>query len=91
MHPVVEILFVLIDLFTWALILTVIVSWLIAFNVVNRRNTFVFMVSDFLHRITEPALGPIRRMLPNLGGIDLSPLVLILGLYFFKRLIVWYV
>ena len=91
MHPIIEILFVLIDLFTWALILMVIVSWLVAFNVINRRNAFVFMVSDFLYRITEPALGPIRRMLPNLGGIDISPLVLILGLYFVKRLIVWYV
>ncbi len=90
MHPVIEILFVLINLFTWALILMVIVSWLVAFNVVNRRNAFVFMVNDFLYRITEPALGPIRRTLPNLGGIDISPLVLILGLYFLKRIIVWY-
>ena len=90
MHPVIEILFVLINLFTWALILMVIVSWLVALNVVNRRNAFVFMVSDFLYRVTEPALGPIRRTLPNLGGIDLSPLVLILGLYFLKRRVVWY-
>ncbi len=90
MHPIVEILFIVIDLYMWALIIAVILSWLVAFNVVNRRNQFVFAVGDFLARITEPALRPLRRVLPNLGGVDLAPLALLLGLYLIKRLIAYY-
>jgi len=63
-------------------------SWLIAFNVVNTQNRIVFMIGDFLHRITEPALRPIRRFLPNLGGIDISPIVLLLLLFFIQRLLI---
>ena len=64
------------------LIISAILSWLVAFNVVNTRNRFVYTVMDFLWRITEPALRPIRRILPNLGGIDISPVILILILMF---------
>jgi YggT family protein len=75
-------LFWLIDsalsLFVWALIIGAIVSLLIAFNVLDTRNRAVWAISDFFHRLTEPALRPIRRFLPNLGGIDISPVVLIL-------------
>ena len=67
----------------------VVMSWLIAFNVVNTRNQFVGMVADFLYRITEPALRPIRRVLPNLGGIDISPVILILILMFLRRLLIY--
>ncbi len=67
-----------IDLYMWVVIVWVIMSWLISFQVVNTRNRFVYVVSDFLHRLTEPALRPIRRFVPNVGGLDLSPLVLIL-------------
>jgi len=66
-----------------------VLSWLIAFNVVNVRNQFVGMVADFLYRVTEPALRPIRNILPNLGGIDISPVILIIGLLFLKQLIFW--
>ena len=90
MHPIVKILFIVIDLYMWALIVAVILSWLVAFNVVNRRNQFVFTVGDFLARITEPALRPLRRVLPNLGGVDLAPLALLLALYLIKRLIAYY-
>lgn len=90
MHPILELIFFIINLYVWVLILSVASSWLVAFNVVNRRNQFVHMVSDMLYRITEPALAPIRRRLPNLGGIDISPVILILGLWFVKRLIVFY-
>ena len=76
----------LITLYIWVLIIQVILSWLVAFQVVNTRNRFVYMVGDFLFRITEPALRPIRKVLPNLGGIDISPLVVILGLYFVRNL-----
>ena len=68
-------------------IVQVVLSWLVAFNVINTGNRFVYMVGDFLYRITEPALRPIRRLLPNMGGIDLSPVVLILGLYFLRVLL----
>ncbi len=68
-------------------IVQVVLSWLVAFNVVNTQNRFVYMVGDFLYRITEPALRPIRRLLPAMGGLDLSPVVLILGLYFLQILL----
>lgn len=67
----------------------VILSWLIALNVINSRNDFVNNVGKFLYRITEPALKPIRDRLPNLGGIDISPMILILGLVFLDYLVKW--
>jgi YggT family protein len=79
-----------IDIYVWLLIASVIVSWLVSFNVVNTRNRAVYIVSDFLWRVTEPALRPIRRFIPNLGGIDLSPVVLILLLMFLKSLLFEY-
>jgi YggT family protein len=84
-------LFLLIDtvlgIFIWMLIISAILSWLVAFNVINTRNRFVYTVVDFLWRATEPALRPIRSVLPNLGGIDISPLILILLLFFLRNLI----
>jgi YggT family protein len=77
----------LIMLYVYLLIASAVLSWLIAFNVVNTRNDFVRAVGDFLYRVTEPALAPIRRFLPNLGGIDLSPVILILLLLFVRNLI----
>ena len=74
------------DIYWWFVIGAVIFSWLFAFNVVNSRNQFVGMVGDFLFKVTEPALRPIRRILPNLGGVDLSPMVLILLVWFIRRL-----
>lgn len=79
-----------IDLYVWIIIISAVLSWLVAFNVVNPRNQFVAMVGETLHRLTEPALGPIRRMLPSLGGIDISPIILILLLYFLRNLLVEY-
>jgi len=77
----------LITVYIWLLIASAILSWLVAFNVVNTSNRIVYMAVDFLHRITNPVLQPIRRILPNLGGIDLSPVVLILGLFFLRDLV----
>ncbi|MCW8836062.1 MAG: YggT family protein [Rhodospirillales bacterium] len=79
--PLIQMIATVIDLYIWILIIGVVLSWLTAFNVVNMSNRFVYLVSDFIYRVTEPALRPIRRFIPNLGGVDLSPLVLILGLY----------
>ncbi|MCS6930774.1 MAG: YggT family protein [Acetobacteraceae bacterium] len=72
------ILSALLDLFWWAVVLAVVMNLLVAFQVLDTRNRFVWTVGDFLHRVTEPALRPIRRRLPNLGGVDLSPLVLLI-------------
>jgi YggT family protein len=76
-----------IRLYIWVLIASVVMSWLINFNVINTRNRFVFLVGDFLYRVTEPALRPIRNFMPSLGGIDISPIVLILLLYFLRDLL----
>ena len=72
----------------WVLVIAAAVfSWLYAFNVVNPRNQLVGMIGNFLFRITEPALRPIRRFLPDLGGMDISPIVLLLILYFLIQFI----
>ena len=67
-----------ISLYVWALIISAVLALLLAFNVLDTRNRFVWTVADFFYRVTEPVLRPIRRRMPNLGGVDLSPLVLIL-------------
>ena len=82
-----NILHIAVDLYVWLLIASAVLSWLVAFNVINTRNRFVYTVMDFLYRITEPALRPIRRILPNLGGIDISPVILIFGLLFLQGII----
>jgi YggT family protein len=87
MTPIFELLVQVIELYKFVLIIAVIMSWLVAFNVINTHNRVVYMVNDFLYRITEPALRPIRRFVPNLGGVDISPIVLILLLWFVQRMI----
>lgn len=77
----------IITLYVWILIASAILSWLVAFNVVNPHNQFVRSFGEFLWRVTEPVLAPIRRLLPNLGGIDISPVILIIGLYFIRNLV----
>lgn len=76
-----------VGIYIFMLIASAILSWLVAFNVINTSNRFVYMVGDFLYRITEPALRPIRRIMPDLGGIDISPIILILVLQFANMLI----
>ncbi|MHA1564763.1 MAG: YggT family protein [Alphaproteobacteria bacterium] len=76
-----------IGLYITILIIAIVLNWLVAFNVVNTSNRVVHMIGDFLYRITEPALGRIRRVVPSFGGIDLAPLILILGLAFIRRLL----
>lgn len=76
-----------IDIYWWLIIASAIFSWLYAFNVVNPRNQFVGSIGNALYRITEPALRPIRRILPDLGGIDISPILLLLLLFFIRQFI----
>ena len=76
----------ILNLYTWILIAMVVFSWLFAFNVINPRNQFVSMIGDFLHKATEPVLRPIRRLLPAMGGIDLSPIVVFLAIMLIRNL-----
>ncbi len=75
------------DLYWWIIIASAIFSWLYAFNVINSRNQFVGAIGNFLYRVTEPALRPIRRIMPDLGGIDISPIILLLILFFVRQFI----
>jgi YggT family protein len=77
----------LLTIYVYILIAAAVLSWLIAFNVVNTRHGAVAMIAELLYRITEPVLAPIRRMLPNLGGIDISPVIVILIIVFIQSVI----
>ncbi len=77
-----------ISLYKWAVIIGAVLSTLVSFGVLDTRNRAVWTITDFFYRITEPALRPIRRIMPNLGGIDLSPLILILLLQFAQGVLV---
>jgi len=91
MRSILDVILIVLNLYIWLLIAAAVLSWLVAFNVVNTRNQFVAMVGDFLYRITEPFLAPIRRMMPNLGGIDISPVILILIIILIENIIVRYI
>ena len=86
-EPLVWLILTVIDIYTWIVIVGIVLSWLVAFNVVNTSNRFVYTVGDMAHRLTEPVLRPIRNILPNLNGIDLSPMALILGLIVLKKIV----
>ena len=90
MRAIVRVLLLAIELYSYILIASAILSWLIAFGVVNMRNDAVRAIANFLYQVTEPALRPIRRILPNLGGIDISPIILLLLLYLVQMWIVDY-
>ena len=77
----------IIYLYVWVLIINAVISWLIAFNVLNTQNRFVYSVLEFTYKLTDPPLNYIRRFLPNLGSIDISPVVLILLLMFLRNII----
>lgn len=85
--PLFRIINIAVELYIWAVIIGAVLSWLVAFNIVNTSNQVVYTIGDFLYRITEPALRPIRRFLPNLGGIDISPVILILLLIFLQMVL----
>jgi len=86
--PLLRLVITVIDIYIWVVIIGVVLTWLVHFRVLNTSNRFVYLVGDFVYRITEPALRPIRSVLPNLGGIDISPVVLILILYFAKDMLI---
>ena|SRR5690242_5802850 len=91
MRAILDVVLIVLDLYVWLLIAAAVLSWLVAFNVVNSRNQFVAMVGDFLYRITEPVLRPIRNSIPSLGGIDISPVIVILIIILIKSVIIHYI
>jgi len=82
-----EVIYMILDFYIWCLIIGAVLSWLVAFNIVNTRNRFVQVVGDFLYRITEPLLRPIRRVVPPINGLDLAPLMLIFIIWFIQAFI----
>ena len=84
-------IFILIDsiitIYLWIIIINAILSWLVAFNILNTQNRFVFSVLDATYKMTDPALNKIRRFIPNFGSIDISPVILILILMFLRNII----
>ena len=91
MRAVLDIILLILQIYIWLLIAAAVLSWLVAFNVVNTRNQVVAMLGEFLFRITEPALRPIRSIMPNLGGIDVSPVILILLILLLENIIIRYI
>ncbi|MCB1436152.1 MAG: YggT family protein [Rhodobiaceae bacterium] len=87
MLAIFDVVLLVLQLYWWIIIASAVMSWLIAFGIVDTRNRFVYLVADTLNRLTEPALRPIRNLLPNLGGIDISPIILLLIIYFVQQFI----
>lgn len=90
MRAILDVVLLALQLYTWIVLASAVMSWLVAFNVVNMRNDVVRAIGNFLYSATEPVLAPIRRILPNLGGIDVSPIILLLGIFLLQRIIVLY-
>jgi YggT family protein len=91
MRALLDVILIVLQLYVWLLIAAAVLSWLIAFNVVNPRNHAVAVVADFLYRITEPVLRPIRNALPSLGGLDISPVIVILVIILIQKIIEYYI
>jgi YggT family protein len=89
MNPFLWLVSTLIQLYIWILIANAVLSWLVAFNVVNPHNNVVRTIGEALYRLTEPALRPIRQVVPSIGGLDISPVILIILLLFLQRLLFW--
>ena len=87
--PLLQVVSVALDLYKWVVIIWVVLSWLVAFGVVNNRNQIVNTVGRALEALVEPALKRIRRFVPMMGNVDISPVILIIGLLFLKQLIFW--
>lgn len=87
--PVFDLIAVILNLYQFVVIAMVVMSWLIGFNVINRHNQIVDMIWRTLLAVTEPVLRPIRRMMPPLGGLDLSPLILLLAIFFLQSMNYW--
>lgn len=90
-NPVIWLILQVLNIYFYVILAVVIMSWLISFNIINGSNPYVRQIGYALNQLTEPLLRPIRRMLPDLGGLDISPIILLLGLQFVQYLLVYYV
>jgi YggT family protein len=91
MQAVIELILIVLHLYWWVVIASAVMSWLVAFGVINTHNRIVANIGETLYRLTEPALRPIRRVVPDFGGVDVSPVILLLLLWFIERVIILYV
>ena len=91
MRAVLDIILLILDLYRWVLIAMIIMSWLISFNVINTRNSFVEGVWRVLNQLTEPVLRPIRRVMPNFSGLDISPIIAFIAIFFIQLVIGYYI
>ena len=83
--PFIEVVLILLNFVWWLIIISVVVSWLVAFGVINTRNPTVYRILDMLNRVTDPVFRPIRRLIPPMGGLDLSPMIVLLIIYVLQR------
>jgi YggT family protein len=91
MRAILDIVLIALNFYTWVIIGSAVISWLIAFNVINMRNDVVRSIASALYQLTEPALRPIRRIMPNLGTLDISPIILLLLIMLIERVIMMYI
>ena len=90
MRAILDVILLILNLYTWVLIISAVLSWLLAFNVVNYSNSIVRTIWTTLQAVTEPLLRPIRNRMPNMGAIDISPIVLLIAIFFLERVIIYY-
>jgi YggT family protein len=88
-NPFIALALYLIDIYQWVIIAAVIASWLVVFNVINARNEIVRAILRALDALTEPVFRQVRRIVPAVGGLDLSPIIVLIALWFLQRLIIW--
>ena len=90
MRAILDVVLLILNLYTWVIIISAVLSWLLAFNVINYDNNFVRAVWNGVNALTEPLLRPIRNRLPQIGAIDISPIILLIAIFFLERVIVYY-
>jgi YggT family protein len=91
MRAILDVILLILNLYTWVIIISAVLSWLLAFNVINYDNNFVRTIWNGVNALTEPLLRPIRRRLPQMGAIDIAPIILLLAIFFLERVIVYYI
>jgi YggT family protein len=91
MRAVLDVILIILQLYRWVALIMVIMSWLISFNIINTRNEFVAAIWRIVNQLTEPVLRHIRRFMPNFNGLDISPIVLFILIYFLESIIGYYI
>lgn len=91
MRAILDVILVVLQLYVWVLIISAVFSWLYAFNVINGRNQFVATIGNTLHQLTDPVLSRVRRIVPVFGTIDISPIIVILGIFLLQNIIRYYI